>query len=116
MIKRLHAAPFTRRQWGELLLLLLVCAGVSCLTWNKLEGFWGDPPRWIFESYRFYSGELPYRDYSFQYPPLIVFVMGAGMAILGPTFATVQVVLDVVSSILIVLFFLVSRQLFRGVL
>jgi hypothetical protein len=100
--------------WREVAVLLAASAVVCLLTWGRLDTFWDDPARWIFEAYRYAQGHLPYRDYSFQYPPLSLWIMGAAMRVLGPKFGVVQAVLDILSIILVLLFYLLSRRLFHG--
>jgi hypothetical protein len=111
MIRQCFHAPAGRI---EPLVLLAASAGVCLLTWGRLDTFWADQARWIFESFRYSQGQLPYRDYTFQYPPLSLFVVGAGMRILGPTFDAVQAVIDILSVIFVFVFYMLSSRLFHG--
>ena len=64
---------------------------------------WLDPARWLNEFARTAQGELPYRDFSFQYPPFVIFLYGWLMRWFGITFTTAQVITDVI-DVLMVLF------------
>ena len=58
----------------QIALLVLVAILFSAANWLKLGSFWMDAPRSLFEMYRFSKGEIPYRDFTFPYPPLAVFL------------------------------------------
>ena len=98
----------------DVFVLLALSAAVSYLHWSILGDFWYDAPRWIFEVFRFHSGEWPYKDYSFQYPPLMIFVFNWTMDLLGPSFAAIQITLDVLSCALVLCFYALARRLITG--
>ena len=56
-------------------------------------------------------GELPYRDFTWQYPPLSIFVLGGAFRLFGATFATAQVVIDLLSSLLVFCVWQFARRL-----
>jgi len=74
--------------------LLLASLGYSYVAWLKLGAFWGDPARSLFEFYRAASGEIPYRDFSFQYPPLAIALISPVLRWFGATFQVAQVTYD----------------------
>ena len=57
---------------------------------------WLDPAHWLNEISRLARGELPYRDYSYQYPPFAIFLYGWLLRAFGISFTTVQVITDIV--------------------
>src|SRR5579863_10262301 len=65
------------------------------LRWKKMGSLlWQDPAHWFNEISRTARGEVPYRDFSFQYPPFVVFLYGWLLRVFGIRFTTVQVVTD----------------------
>ncbi len=91
--------------------LVLVCAFCSALRFGKLDSFWGDSSRWIFECYRAASGEIPYRDFAWQYPPLAIAVLGMAIRVFGASYITVQLCLDVISTAVVLLTWDTARRL-----
>src|SRR5215469_15837931 len=81
----------TRFQAG---LLVLASLGYSYAAWLKLGAFWGDPARSLFELYRAANGEIPYRDFSFPYPPLAIALISPVLRWFGATFQVAQVTYD----------------------
>ena len=83
---------------------MLVCIAFMALRWKKLGSLlYLDPPRWLHEFSRVARGELPYRDFSFQYPPFAAFLYGWALRWFGVTFNTAQIVTDIVSALVVVL-------------
>ncbi len=72
---------------------------------------WLDPAHWLNEIARLARGELPYRDFSFQYPPLAVFLYGGLLRILGINFAVVQAITDIIDFGVIAIFYTLIRKL-----
>ncbi|MBZ5602592.1 MAG: hypothetical protein LAO79_09825 [Acidobacteriia bacterium] len=96
----------------RLFLLLAVCAVIAWLRWAKLdELLWGDPVHWLHETSRVAAGELPYRDYSFQYPPFTAFFFGWMFRIFGATFQTASVLVNFWSFAVVLLCFALTRYL-----
>ena len=91
--------------------LLVLCLFFSALRWLKMESFWGDAPRWIFEAWRTAEGEVPYRDFAWQYPPLALLLFGAALHIFGNTFAVIQIVIDLVSTAVVLAEWRIANRL-----
>lgn len=81
----------TRFQAG---VLVLASLGYSYTAWLKLGAFWGDPARSLFEFYRAANGEIPYRDFSFAYPPLAIALISPVLRWFGATFQVAQLTYD----------------------
>src|SRR5258708_3070824 len=80
---------------GNVAAIVLLCAIFTWLRWKKLdELLWGDPVHWLHEVSRVARGEIPYRDFSFQYPPFTAFFFGWGFRLFGITFTTAQILVD----------------------
>ena len=105
--------PAGRRQFRVAgpVALILFCLFFSALRWLKMESFWGDSPRWIFESWRLAQGEIPYRDFAWQYPPLPLLLFGGALHVFGGTFAVVQIVIDLVSTAVVLAEWRVAKRL-----
>lgn len=87
----------------DIAVLALVCLAFIGLRWEKLNSLlYLDPVRWLHEFSRIARGELPYRDFSFQYPPFAAFLYGWLMRWFGVTFTNAQIITDVVSVLLVV--------------
>ena len=52
---------------------------------------------WLFQVARFASGQMPYRDFSWNYPPLAIFLLGSIAHWFGATFAVMQIAMDLIS-------------------
>ena len=88
----------------EVVFIGLICVLFAYLRWGKLNTLVReDPAIWLFQLARTARGELPYRDFSWNYPPLAIFVFGWALRWFGSTFAAVQAAVDVVSLIIIFL-------------
>ncbi len=93
-----------------LLAILLVSAGFAAMRWTKLNSLIeGDPAMWLFQVSRFARGETPYLDFSWNYPPLAVWLFGSVMRAFGITFEVAQVTLDVLSLLVVGLSYWVAR-------
>ncbi len=94
-------------------LLLLLCGGLMFLRWNKLLTLvWGDPPRWLHEYFRAAHGELPYRDFSWQYAPFSIYLFAWPLRWFGVSFNLVQTIIDSVSLAVVGLCALLTGLLF----
>ncbi len=99
-------------EWRDPISLLLVCAILAWLRWAKLdELLWGDPVHWLHEVSRVAAGELPYRDFSFQYPPFTAFFFGWAFRWFGATFATASVLVNFWSFTVVLLCYTLTRFL-----
>jgi hypothetical protein len=92
--------------------IALLCAMFILLRWKKMGSLlWLDPARWLLEFSRVARGELPYRDFSFQYPPFAAFLYGWLLRWFGITFTNAQVITDVIGMLVVALCWLLIRQL-----
>ena len=90
--------------------LTIFCLALCALHWGKLDTLWGDSARWIFEAYRTGSGEFPYRDFAWQYPPLAILLSGAALSVMGAKFAVLLALLDIISISLVLLMWDTARR------
>jgi hypothetical protein len=108
-----HSRRFTRR--ADLLNLLLIsvfCGLATWLRWVKLNSLvHDDPAMWLFQISRAANGELPYRDFSWNYPPLAVFSFAWAWRWLGISFASAQVIIDILSLAVVALSYWLLRYL-----
>jgi len=106
-----HAPPSRRYLIIGWALLLALCGLFIVLRWTKLNSLWNDPARWLFEAYRSASGEVVYRDFAWQFPPLSLLMMGGAFRLFGATFEVAQVVLDALGVIIVGLTWSIARRL-----
>jgi hypothetical protein len=92
--------------------ILALAAILTAVRWLKLGTFWGDASLWLFEVYRASNGELAYADFMWMYPPLSLWLFAGAFRAFGATFATAQVVLSILGTLLLLLTWDVSRRLF----
>jgi hypothetical protein len=92
--------------------LALICAFFLVMRWKKMGSLvWLDPARWLNEFSRVARGEMPYSDFSFQYPPFAVFFYGWLLRWSGVTFTNVQIITDLLDLSIVILCFLLIRRL-----
>jgi hypothetical protein len=89
-------ARWLNPRW-QVLVLLALTAFCAALNWLKLGAFWGDGPRAWFEIYRASLGEIPYRDFTWPYPPLTLALLSSILHIFGATFPVAQITVDLLS-------------------
>lgn len=81
------------------------------LTWGFIAIWWGDYSRWLHEVSRIAAGEVPYRDFVWQYPPLAIYLFGAVAAAFGDGFNTIRTLAAAICLVIFVLYFLFIRGL-----
>src|SRR5437016_13282955 len=99
-----------RRTDGLFLVLLIVLSCYfSYFEWTKIPSFWGDSARWLFETYRVFQGDMPYRDVASLYPPLSLYTFAAAYKLFGQTFGAAQMLVDVLCVAMLVSSYALSR-------
>lgn len=73
-----------------------------------------DPSMWLFQISRFAAGQMPYRDFSWNYPPLAIFLLGSIARWFGATFAVVQIAMDLISLAVVFLCVWLVRYLLEA--
>lgn len=107
------------RQWvGWLNLTAIIASSLvfSLLRWSKLNSLvFDDPAMWLFQMARAARGDLPYQDFSWNYPPLSIWLFSAIFKQFGVTFAAAQATIDVLSlAIALLSYWLVALVLPRA--
>jgi len=98
----------------DAMLITLLAAAFASFRWLKLSDLTGgDSARWLLEAHRAASGEQPYRDFSIFYPPVAIWTLGSAMRVFGSSFVVAQVVLDLLSTVLCLLVWMIARALVR---
>ena len=110
-----EAAPTTawsRADWLYAALLLLLCGGIMVARWGKLESLVNaDPAYWLFQVSRMAGGELPYRDFSWNYPPSAIFLMGGFLKLFGVRFDVAQIAINFLSLAVVGLCYWLIRHI-----
>lgn len=71
---------------------------------------WGDYGRWLHETERFANGEVLYRDFTWPFPPLSLWVVGGWMKLFGTGLTSVQVLASLIMvAILACYAYLITR-------
>lgn len=91
--------------------LLSLCGALTWLRWDSLFGLGADVGHWLLAGYRTSQGQLMYRDFSWQYCPLFPPLLGAAFRLFGPGFRVANVVIAAISTVLVLLAWLVARRL-----
>ena len=100
------------RRYASTTILILVCLFFLTLRWKKMDSLlWLDPARWTNEMSRVAHGEMPYRDFSFQYPPFYGFFYGWLLRIFGVRFTTLQAAIDAIGIGVIACCYVLIRKL-----
>ncbi len=103
---------FFDQDWRGLAILLVLCGIIIVLRWVKIESLYNnDTSMWLFQISRFAHGELPYRDFSWNYPPLTIFLLGWIAQIFGATFSVLQAAMDVISLVVVLLCWWLARHI-----
>ncbi len=103
---------FFGRDWRGLTLLLVLCGVVIVLRWVKIEALYNnDTSMWLFQVGRLARGELPYRDFSWNYPPLAIFLLGSIARVFGITFSVLQATMDIISLAVVLLCWWLARHI-----
>ena len=96
----------------EIGIVLALCCLFAYLRWLKMDSLvWLDPARWLFESWRVANGEIPYRDFSWPYPPFSVLLFGYAMKWFGMQFAVAQILIEIISIAVVLLAYTLLRLL-----
>ncbi len=90
--------------------LLLLSGWFSALRWDKMISLWGDSPRSLFEAYRVFSGDIPYRDVASVYPPLSMYLFAIFYKLFGQTFVVSEILIDIMSVGVVISTFFLARQ------
>ena len=84
--------------------ILALRAAVIALRWAKMESLYNnDPSAWLSQIWRFSLGEVPYLDFSWNYPPLTILMLGWVARWFGATFGVVQATIDAISLAVVLL-------------
>jgi hypothetical protein len=97
-----------------LILLIVLSCCFSYLQWSKIPSFWGDSARWMFETFRVFQGDIPYRDVASLYPPLSLYTFAIAYKLFGQTFGTVQMLLDILCFAMLASTYALSRLFVRA--
>jgi hypothetical protein len=99
------------RVW-PLIGLCAICGITVWTKWVKLVSLlFMDSAWWLHEAARFAWGDVPYRDFYWPYGPLSIAVLSYPMRWFGVRFDVAQIVLDILSVVIVVLFTRVMRYL-----
>ncbi|TAK86024.1 MAG: hypothetical protein EPO20_09530 [Betaproteobacteria bacterium] len=93
--------------------LAMYCVFLSWFNWAVMPpelAFSGDVARWLAEAYRVSLGEAPYRDFSWQFPPLAAYFYGWAFSAFGATYGTASLLGAILSTADVLLTYAVARR------
>ncbi|NDQ55550.1 MAG: hypothetical protein GZ088_00590 [Acidipila sp.] len=97
--------------WPALLVLLILWATHVVATWGEATPFSGDYGRWLHEMDRFAHGEVPYRDFSWGFPPMSLWILGTTARWFGSDVETFRIITVTLSLLIYVAFFKYASNL-----
>jgi len=103
-------APPPRRWRRTFIVLPLLALVHTVLVWGYTGLLWGDHGRWLHEVSRYAGGETVYRDFTWQGPPLGLWVLGTVAKLAGSGLATISLTTSLVFLAVIVSYLLVLRR------
>jgi len=78
--------------------ILALSAAAAFLMWTKVHSLiWNDPALWLQQMLRTAGGQVPYRDFLWNYPPASIFCFGWGLRAFGRRFESAQLLIDALS-------------------
>ena len=78
--------------------ILALSAAAAFLMWTKVHSLiWFDPAWWLQEMLRMARGQVPYRDFLWNYPPASILCFGWALRALGQKFEIAQLLIDALS-------------------
>ena len=99
--------------WVNLAAILASSVVFAVLRWGKLNSLvHEDPAMWLSQVVRAARGEMVYRDFSWNYPPLPVWTFSAFLRIFGVTFNATQALVDLLSLAIVLLSYWLVRLVF----
>ena len=104
-------STLTARQRRAFILLPALALLHTLLAWGYTGLFWGEHGRWLHEVARYAAGEVPYRDFTWQGPPLALWVVGGIAKLTGSGLAAVSATMSLVFIAVVLLYLHVLRQL-----
>ncbi len=92
--------------------IAVVCVIVAIVRWAALDSLtYGDPPMWLFQSARFAWGEFPYRDFSYNYSPLSLMVLGWALRWIGVKFWVAAACMNLLAALNVMAAYRLCRRL-----
>ena len=85
---------------------------LSSLNWLYLADLSGDTGWWLAQAGNVALGYWPYRDFTWLYPPLALWLFGGAFHLFGATFPVANALLDVLSLAIVLAMWNVARRLY----
>ena len=81
--------------------------------WASIGILWGDSAVWLHQFERVASGDIPYRDFDFPYPPLAIWVLGVIGRIAGPEPHVPWTIMAIVAVAMCMLYASLTARIYR---
>ena len=93
-------------------IVLGLSVAAAFLLWTKVHSLiWYDPALWLQQMARIARGQVPYRDFLWNYPPASIFCFGWSLRLFGPKFEIAQILIDALSLGVVLGCYLLVRRL-----
>lgn len=97
-------------------ILILLVAGLSFFSGQRaLVNYHLDISRHLYEAELFASGQIAYRDFTWQYPPLGLFLLGGWFKIFGAGFVQASYFFSLVSILIVGALYSLLRKVGSGI-
>ena len=106
----ISGVPWKKDDFITLAVIALILCGYFIYTFRVVHYFWGDFGQWHAALWRSAQGQILWRDFTWPYPPLAIYIYGTVGKLFGPTLLTFRILSLVLCSFIIVLAFLLTRE------
>jgi hypothetical protein len=87
--------------------ILMLTAVAVVLACSPVERLHTDPSRWMYEAVRISVGDIPYRDFTWQYFPAGIYLLGFWVSIIGNTLADFKAFTLATSALIVALMWVI---------
>lgn len=95
----------SQRNLTGLVLLFLLAAAHAWLTWGHISIFSGDTGRWLYDVQRYAEGETLYRDFTWAFPPLGMWIVGGAARLFGSSVNVIWTATLIIYALLALTYF-----------
>jgi len=105
------AADTAHRQRRAFVVVGMLALVHAVFVWGYTGLFWGEYGQWLEEVSRFAHGQTPYRDFSWDSPPLALWIIGGVARLTGTSLAAINATTTVLYLLIIALFLYLLKRL-----
>lgn len=110
LLNDLSAAKWNVHDFAALSVLAVFLVFYFVFHGMYVNYIWGDFGRWHEEVRRFAQGEIPYRDFTWAFPPLAIYLYGSLAKVFGDSFLILRLISAAIFVLIALMLFLISRH------